>query len=102
MEDFISRDEHKEFVKRMEGEHHRQNERIELLEENVRQINDLTVSVKEMAVSMKSMLAEQQAQGDRLEVLESRDGEMWRKVVGHLVTVAVGIFVGYIFTQLGF
>ena len=47
------------------------------------------------------MLKEQVNQGKRLETLESRDGEMWRKVVGYVVTAVVGIVVGFLFKQAG-
>lgn len=101
MENYIDRREHEEFCKRMEDEHKRINHRVTEVENTVRQIEELTISVREMAVSMKSMLEEQQEQGDRLEVLENRDGEMWRKVVGHAITVVVGILLGFIFSQIG-
>ena len=97
----ITRAEHDEFCKRMEGEDKRQNRRIEELEENVRQIGTLTASVEKLAYSIEGMVKEQERQGERLEALESRDGEMWRKVTGHLITVVIGIVVGYIFTQVG-
>lgn len=97
----ISRAEHDEFAKRMEGEHRRQNKRIDLLEKSVENINNLTVSVRELATNMKNMSEELQSQGEKLETLESRDGEMWRKVTGYIITVVIGIVVGYIFTRIG-
>jgi len=57
--------------------------------------------VEKLALSMEGMLQEQKKQGKRLEVLESRDGEMWRKVTGYILTTIIGIVVGYIFTQIG-
>ncbi len=101
MEEFLSRKEHIEFEKRMEDEHHRQNRRIELLEKTTEQINKLLVSVEKLALSIENMQKELADQGKRLDVIESRDGEMWRKVVSHVITVAVGIIVGFIFTKLG-
>jgi TolA-binding protein len=101
MDDAITRAEHEEFRKRIEEENHRQNRRIELLEENVRQFGALTTSVEKLASNMESMVKEQEKQGKRLEVLEGRDGEMWRKVVGYLITAIIGILVGYVFTQIG-
>lgn len=101
MDEFITRHEHVEFARRMEDEHKRISHRFSSLEEIVREINELTVSVKELAVNMKSMLEEQKSQGERLDVLESRDGEMWRKVVGYAVTAVVGILIGYAFKQIG-
>jgi len=50
---------------------------------------------------MESMLKEQVSQGERLELLENRDGEMWRKAIGYAVTAIIGIVVGFIFRQLG-
>lgn len=98
---FLPRKEHEEFAKRQDEENHRQNRRIEGLEENVRQIGELTTSVGELAASMKSMLKEQEKQGKRLEVLEGRDGEMWRKVTGYIITAIISIVVGYVFAQIG-
>lgn len=97
----INRAEHEEFRRRMEEEHGRINKRLELLEESTEKLNTLNTSIEKLAVNMESMLKEQVLQGKRLEVLEKRDGEMWRKVVGHIVTVTVGIIVGYIFKTIG-
>lgn len=101
MEDFISREEHKEFVQRMEDEHKRINRRMEILENVTNQIHELTLSVKEIAFSTKDIKEEQKAQGNRLEALEARDGEMWRKVTGYAITAVIGIVVGYVFNQFG-
>lgn len=102
MDDTISRAEHEEFCRRIDDENNRQNKRLELLEENVRQIGALTTSVEKLATSMTNMVKEQERQGERLQELEERDGEMWRKVVGYVITSAVGIVVGFIFTKIGF
>lgn len=53
---YITRQEHEEFARRQDAENERQNRRIQLLEDNVRQINALTVSIEKMAVSMENML----------------------------------------------
>lgn len=101
MDIYISRAEHEEFARRQDEENKRQNKRIDLLEENVQKMSALTTSVEKLATNMESMLKEQEKQGKRLEMLEGRDGEMWRKVVGHIATVIVGLVVGFIFTRIG-
>lgn len=100
--DFISRKEHEEFARRQDEENKRQNRRIDLLEQNVEKMGELTTSVEKLATNMESMLKEQEKQGERLETLESRDGEMWRKVVSHVVTAVVGAVVCYLLMQAGF
>lgn len=97
----ITRAEHEEFRRRIEEENKRQDKRIELLEENTKQIAALTTSVEKLALSIEGMVREQEQQGDRLSTLEARDGEMWRKVTGYVFTAIIGIVVGYIFTQIG-
>ncbi len=104
----ISRAEHEEFRRsmevanqRLEDENNRQNRRLEVLEEDVRERSTLATSVEKLATNMKGMLKEQEKQGKRLETLESRDGEMWRKVVGYVVTTVLGILVGFMFRQIG-
>ena len=106
-EEYVSRHEHEEFRrsmesenKRLEEENNRQNHRLDSLEKTIEQVAKINTSVEKLALNMQNMLNEQVSQGKRLETLESRDGEMWRKVVGYVVTAV--IIVGYIFKQIGF
>ena len=101
MDNLITREEHEEFRKRMEAEDNRQNRRIEILEKTTEQIQTLTTSVEKLAMNMESMVRQMGQQGERLEALESRDGEMWRKAMAYLVTAVIGAVVGYISKQIG-
>lgn len=104
----ITREVHEEFRRAMEAENKRladedkrQNRRIELLEKNIGQLGTLAASVEKLAANMESMVRELEKQGKRLDTLEGRDGEMWRKVTGHIITVIIGAVFGYIFTRVG-
>ena len=101
MGDPISREEHEEFVKRMEGDHKRIDKRLALLEESVRQIGALTTSVEKLALSVQTMSKTLAAQGDRLEALEARDGQRWRQLMGYVLTAVVSVLVGFAATRLG-
>lgn len=101
MEEPVTRAEYGEFCKRMEDEHKRQNERLKLLEEQTKQVTDIAVSVRELALSVKQMAETQKLQGDRLEKLEGHDGEMWRKVIGYVITTVVGLVIGAALKQIG-
>ena len=92
---------HKEYAQRMEDEHKRQNKRLTDLESKVEDISSLTASVASLAQSVEQMAIAQEKQAKRLETLEGRDGEMWRKVVGYAVTFAVGAVMAYIFSKFG-
>ena len=86
MDEPISRAEHEEFARRIDAQEKRQDRRLELLEENVREIGALTVSVQKLVQSLELMVKEQEQQGKRLQALESRDGEKWRKLMGYIAT----------------
>lgn len=101
MEDVISRKEHEEFARRMEDEHKRVNHRLSDLEDNVRQIGELTASVEKLALSVESMAKSQTKQEDRLEELESRDGKMWRKVSSYVLTTIIGAILTFVLMQIG-
>lgn len=100
--EYIGREEHNEFAKRVEDEQHRQNRRIDSLEESVKQNAQLTLSVEKLATSMEVMAKEQRSQGERLEALEGRDGESWRKVKDTIIAAVIGIIVGFLASQIGF
>lgn len=97
----ITRAEHEEFCKRLEDEDRRQNKRLEILEEQTKQFTDLVLSVRELAQSVKQLAETQKVQGEKLDELENRDGEMWRKVSGYVITSIIGLVVGYLFHKLG-
>ena len=124
MDNYITVELHNEFAKRMEDEHARQNHRIADLEKFSEQNNQLLVTINKLATSMENMQKELQnnqllisvnilassmetmqkeltKQGGRLEVLESRDGNKWRQLVSHGLTVLVTVLVTYALRQIG-
>ena len=100
MDEPIPRAEHEEFARRIDAQEKRQDRRLELLEENVREIGALTVSVQKLAQSLQSMVKEQEQQGRRLQALESRDGEKWRKLMGYIATALTSGAVTLLLSQI--
>ena len=108
MDNPISRAEHEEFRRSMElanenlaSENRRQNKRLDILEENAKQNTAMVANVERLAVNMENMIKVQETQGKRLEVLEDRDGEKWRSAAGYVLTVVLGIVIGFVFKQIG-
>lgn len=99
--DVVTRAEFKEFDRRMDEEHARQNKRLELLEEQTNRTLEIAASVRELATSVKQMAEIQKTQSDKLEKLEDRDGQMWRQVVGYVITAIIGVIIGFVFKQIG-
>lgn len=101
MDDFITRAEHKEFADRLAAEDERQNKRISSLEETVKEINRLTVSVERMAVSMQSMTSELNKQGQRLEAIEAKPAKNWDKLIWVIGGAVVAAIIAFIMKTVG-
>ena len=54
MNDLLTRAEHKEFAKRMEDEHSRQNKRIAELETKAEENNKLLASIEKLATNVEN------------------------------------------------
>lgn len=102
MDSPISRAEHEEFRRRMEAENKRQDKRIELLEESIKAIQDLTISVHTLAHDMKQMLEEQRSQGQRLNKLEQEPATAWKQAKNAIITAILSTIAGGLATGLIF
>lgn len=99
--DFLLKSVHEEFAKRVSEENDRQNHRLSNLESMIAQISNIMSSVERLATNMEHMAKEQQDQGERLKLLESQDGEMWRKIVSYTITAIISIILGFLASKLG-
>lgn len=104
----IVRAEHEEFRRLMESENgrlkeenDRQNHRLSVLEKSVEQISNLAASTEKLAINMENMLKVQEQQGERLKMLENRDGDMWRTMIKYAITAVIGGVLTFILTQIG-
>lgn len=98
--DYVLRKEHDEFSRRIDAENERQNRRIALLEENIKQMNALTVSVEKMAVNMENMLNAIERQGnliekqnDRLDTMEKEPGKDYKQIKSTIITAILSTIV---------
>lgn len=86
----ITRQEYDADIKRIEAEDHRQNTRIDRLEDQFEKLNDLVVSVREIAIATQNMQAELTKQGERLEAIEKEPADNWKKAVWIVVAALIG------------
>lgn len=86
---------------RLKEENDRQNHRIGILEDSVREISNLAASTEKLAANMENMLKVQEQQNKRLELIESRDGEKWRKAMAYIGTAILGAIMAIVFAKIG-
>ena len=75
--------------------------RMDKVEEQSQAINNLAMSVKELAINMNIMNERQEEQGKRLAELESKPAKRWEQVVGLGITTLVGALLGYLLSRMG-
>lgn len=97
----ITRSEHNEFARRIEDENRRTNRRLEILEKSSERIGDLVLSIEKLAIGVETLANEQKEQCTKLQQLEERDGEMWRKVISHVITTIIGAVISFVFVKMG-
>ena len=86
---------------RLKEENDRQNHRIAILEESVKEISNLAASTEKLAANMENMLKVQERQGKRLDQIEGRDGEKWRKAMAYIGTTILGAVLAILFAKIG-
>lgn len=96
-QDYITRREHDEFARRMEtendrikDENERQNKRISVVEESVKEFNKLVLQIERIAVSIQQMTEEISKQGECLENIESKPGKRWETLIGGIIGAIAG------------
>ena len=70
------------------------NHRIDDLEKQQQQIQDLTISVQELAMSVKNMVEVQKAHSDKLTELEARPAQNWNTMTRTAFTTIVSAIAG--------
>lgn len=86
---------------RLKEENDRQNHRIAILEDSVKEISSLTAATQKLADNMEHMLKIQEQQSKRLDQIEGRDGEKWRKAMAYIGTTILGAVLALVFAKIG-
>ncbi|WP_300772266.1 hypothetical protein [uncultured Acetatifactor sp.] len=70
-------------------------------QEESKSIQQLVVSVERIALSTEHIMQEQEQQSKRLEKIEGRDGEKWRKAMSYIGTAILGAVLAIVFSRIG-
>lgn len=101
MDDCITRQECRTCQDKYDAENDRQNHRLTALEEDVKQIHSLAISVEKMAVSLEQMTKELAKQGQKLEAIEAEPAKKWEQAVSIVISVVITAVVTFFLTRMG-
>ncbi len=71
--------------------------RLKVQEEQTKTISELSLSVRELAVTMKSMLREQISQGERITRLERAPMTRYETIIYAVISAIAGALIGLLF-----
>lgn len=95
------KEQHLLYAERIDGELERIDAHLERLDRSVEKITDLAISIEKLAQSVQTMADTQKTMDGKLTAIENRDGEMWRKVVGYIITSVISIIIGVVACKVG-
>lgn len=101
MEDYVTVAVHNEFADKIKQEDERQNKRISLLEESMKQIYTLNTSVEKIAMSIETLTTEIGEQNKRLKAIEDKPSQNWDKFLWMIGGVVVTAVVTLVLKQMG-
>lgn len=90
---FVTDKEFNLATKRIDEENHRQNERIQALENNMQIVNQLSIHMERLATNMEAMAKELARQGAKLNELEMKPAKRWDLVVTTIIAGILGAMV---------
>ena len=101
MEDFVTVALHNEFADKIKAEDERQNKRISMLEESMKQIYILNTSVEKIAMSVETLTTEIGEQNKRLKAIEDKPAQNWDKLIWLIGGAVVSAVIAFIVKQIG-
>lgn len=98
MGEFVTKEVHEEFMKRIEGENKMQDQRITALEAAVKNIVQISINVERLATNVEIMTKAIEKQGLRLAALEEKPAKRWDLVVTGIISALVGFVANAVFS----
>ena len=78
-----------------------QNRRLDNIEDELKEIRKLNMTVAEMAQTLKQMANELSRQGDRLEVIEKEPAKNWKNAIWLIIAGIIGAVLTIFLRKLG-
>lgn len=100
MSEFVTKEAHDEFAKRIESENKMQDQRITALEDGLKNIVQISINVEKLATNVETMTKAIEQQGRRLANLEEKPGKRWDLVVTGIISAVVSFLITAALTGL--
>lgn len=93
---YLPRQEHNEFAKRIDEEHDRIHYRLKKLEQQDELNTKTLITIERLVTAIENLQRQVNEQNTRLEAIENRDGETFRRIKIIAITAIISSVVGYL------
>lgn len=93
--EYISRQEHDEFKRRIDEEENRQNHRLGVIESRVDKLIDMQVSMAQLQVGISNITEELKKLSAEVETIKQAPADKWNKAVWIVVSIVITAVVTY-------
>lgn len=100
MSEYVTIEVHNEFARRIEEENDRQNARLSALEQGLKEVNKITVSIERLTANIETMTDEIKKQGVRLDEIEKKPAKRWDVVITGALSAIVGALMAAMMSGL--
>ena len=92
--EYVTKELHDESIRRIDDENDRQNARLSALEQGLKEVNKITVSIERLTANIETMTDEIKKQGIRLDEIEKKPAKRWDAVISAVISGVVGLLIG--------
>ena len=98
--EYVTKELHDESIRRIDDENDRQNARLSALEQGLKEVNKITVSIERLTANIETMTDEIKKQGVRLDEIEKKPAKRWDVVITGAISAIVGALMAAMMTGL--
>jgi SMC interacting uncharacterized protein involved in chromosome segregation len=98
--EYVTKELHDESIRRIDDENDRQNARLSALEQGLKEVNKITVSIERLTANIETMTDEIKKQGIRLDEIEKKPAKRWDVVITGALSAIVGALMAAMMSGL--
>lgn len=98
--EYVTKELHDESIRRIDDENSRQNARLSALEQGLKEVNKITVSIERLTANIETMTDEIKKQGVRLDEIEKKPAKRWDVVITGALSAIVGALMAAMMSGL--
>ena len=98
--EYVTKELHDESIRRIDDENDRQNARLSALEQGLKEVNKITVSIERLTANIETMTDEIKKQGVRLDEIEKKPAKRWDVVITGALSAIVGALIAAMMSGL--